>query len=172
WAWSRARKVASTSTSSRLGSAHRNANRSSRSATSSANSPAPRASRITRTSCGSPRNEASRLRRSTRGSSGGPRKARFTAPRKTNISSSNACERDPADAHPDEGLSPGERDSRRRSRRGADRQNVPRREVQDRGGQVLRGGHRLGGCFRLQSPARDDRELCREADHRGGETRG
>src|SRR5437899_498830 len=121
WAWSRARKVASTSTSSRRGSANRNANRSSRSATSSANSPAPRASRTTRTSCGSPRSAASRLRKSTRGSSGGPRKARFIAPRKTNISSSNGCNRDPADAHPNERIVPGERHRRQRDHFGQGR---------------------------------------------------
>src|SRR2546427_13202274 len=40
----------------------------------------------------------------------GPRKARSTAPRKTSISSSNGYSRDPADAHPHEGVSPGDRD--------------------------------------------------------------
>src|SRR5439155_17239671 len=172
WARSPARKAGSTSTSSRRESVSRSGSRSSQSATSSASSPVPKASRITRTSCVSLRNEASRPRKSMHGSSGGPRKARSIAPRKTNISSSNGCSRDPADAHPDEGLSPGERDSRRRGRRGPDRQDVPRREVQDRSGQVLRGRRRLGGGFRFPSPARDDRELRREADHRGGETRG
>src|SRR5207245_10678763 len=93
-------------------------------------------------------------------------------PTKPNINTTNGSDRDPAKAHPYEGVPPRERDPRRRGGRGPDRQNVPRREVQDRGGQVLRGRRRLGGGFRFPSPARDDWELRREADHRGGETRG
>src|SRR2546427_554089 len=94
-------------------------------------------------------------------------KARSTAPRKTSISSSNGCSRDPPDAHPHEGVSPGERDPRRGGGRGPDRQDVPRGQVQDRGGSVLRGRRRERGTLRRGAPAGDDWKLRRPRNDRG-----